>query len=58
MPDWPIYVVLEPDKMSLIPFPYKEIFDEQLKSFDLLTFDKSTSRQSESGPPPRAGALP
>ena len=25
--------------MSLIPFPYKEIFDEQLKSFDLLIFD-------------------
>jgi hypothetical protein len=28
-----------PDEMSLIPFPYKEIFDEQLKSFDLLIFD-------------------
>jgi uncharacterized membrane protein len=27
------------DEMSLIPFPYKEIFDEQLKSFDLLIFD-------------------
>jgi len=26
-------------EMSLIPFPYKEIFDEQLKSFDLLIFD-------------------
>jgi uncharacterized membrane protein len=26
-------------EMSLIPFPYKEIFDEQLKSFDLLVFD-------------------
>jgi uncharacterized membrane protein len=25
--------------MSLIPFPYKEIFDDQLKSFDLLIFD-------------------
>jgi uncharacterized membrane protein len=25
--------------MSLIPFPYKEIFDEQLNSFDLLIFD-------------------
>ncbi len=30
---------LGPDEMSLIPFPYKEIFDEQLKSFDLLIFD-------------------
>ena len=28
-----------PDEMSLIPFPYKEIFDDQLKSFDLLIFD-------------------
>jgi len=28
-----------PDELSLIPFPYKEIFDEQLKSFDLLIFD-------------------
>jgi len=27
------------DEMSLIPFPYKEIFDDQLKSFDLLIFD-------------------
>jgi uncharacterized membrane protein len=26
-------------ELSLIPFPYKEIFDEQLKSFDLLIFD-------------------
>jgi uncharacterized membrane protein len=26
-------------EMSLIPFPYKEIFDEQLNSFDLLIFD-------------------
>ncbi len=26
-------------EMSLIPFPYKEIFDEQLKSFDVLIFD-------------------
>jgi uncharacterized membrane protein len=26
-------------EMSLIPFPYKEIFDEQLTSFDLLIFD-------------------
>jgi hypothetical protein len=26
-------------EMSLIPFPYREIFDEQLKSFDLLIFD-------------------
>lgn len=26
-------------EMSLIPFPYKEIFDEQLGSFDLLIFD-------------------
>jgi uncharacterized membrane protein len=30
---------LDHDEMSLIPFPYKEIFDEQLKSFDLLIFD-------------------
>jgi uncharacterized membrane protein len=29
---------LAPNEMSLIPFPYKEIFDEQLKSFDLLIF--------------------
>jgi uncharacterized membrane protein len=27
------------DEMALIPFPYKEIFDDQLKSFDLLIFD-------------------
>ena len=26
-------------ELSLIPFPYQEIFDEQLKSFDLLIFD-------------------
>jgi uncharacterized membrane protein len=26
-------------EMSLIPFPYREIFDEQLSSFDLLIFD-------------------
>ena len=26
------------NEMSLIPFPYKEIFDEQLRSFDLLIF--------------------
>lgn len=26
-------------EMSLIPFPYQEIFDEQLRSFDLLVFD-------------------
>lgn len=32
-------MALGPDEMSLIPFPYKEIFDEQLKSFDLLIFD-------------------
>ena len=28
-----------PEEMSLIPFPYREIFDEELKSFDLLIFD-------------------
>jgi uncharacterized membrane protein len=27
------------EEMALIPFPYKEIFEEQLKSFDLLIFD-------------------
>jgi uncharacterized membrane protein len=32
-------MALGPDEMSLIPFPYKEIFDEQLRSFDLLIFD-------------------
>lgn len=32
-------MTLGPDEMSLIPFPYKEIFDEQLRSFDLLVFD-------------------
>jgi uncharacterized membrane protein len=32
-------MALGPDEMSLIPFPYKEIFDDQLKSFDLLIFD-------------------
>jgi uncharacterized membrane protein len=32
-------IPLGSDEMSLIPFPYKEIFDEQLKSFDLLIFD-------------------
>ncbi len=32
-------MTMGPDEMSLIPFPYKEIFDEQLKSFDLLIFD-------------------
>jgi uncharacterized membrane protein len=26
------------NEMSLIPFPYQEIFDEQLRSFDLLIF--------------------
>jgi uncharacterized membrane protein len=26
------------EEMALIPFPYKEIFEEQLKSFDLLIF--------------------
>jgi len=26
------------DEMALIPFPYREIFEEQLKSFDLLIF--------------------
>jgi len=26
------------DDMALIPFPYKEIFEEQLRSFDLLIF--------------------
>jgi len=26
------------NEMSLIPFPYQEIFDEQLHSFDLLIF--------------------
>ncbi len=29
---------LASNEMSLIPFPYKEIFDEQLRSFDLLIF--------------------
>jgi uncharacterized membrane protein len=29
---------LSSNEMSLIPFPYQEIFDEQLKSFDLLIF--------------------
>ncbi len=29
----------DPDEMSLIPFPYKEIFEDQLNSFDLLIFD-------------------
>ena len=32
-------MTLGSDEMSLIPFPYKEIFDEQLRSFDLLIFD-------------------
>jgi uncharacterized membrane protein len=32
-------MTMGPDEMSLIPFPYKEIFDEQLRSFDLLIFD-------------------
>jgi len=32
-------MTMGPDEMSLIPFPYKEIFDDQLKSFDLLIFD-------------------
>ena len=27
------------NELSLIPFPYQEIFDQQLKSFDLLIFD-------------------
>jgi uncharacterized membrane protein len=32
-------IALGRDEMSLIPFPYKEIFDEQLRSFDVLIFD-------------------
>jgi uncharacterized membrane protein len=32
-------MALGADEMSLIPFPYREIFDEQLRSFDLLIFD-------------------
>ena len=32
-------MTMGPDQMSLIPFPYKEIFDEQVRSFDLLIFD-------------------
>jgi uncharacterized membrane protein len=27
------------DEMALIPFPHREIFEEQIKSFDLLIFD-------------------
>ncbi len=29
----------EREEMALIPFPHKEIFEDQLKSFDLLIFD-------------------
>ncbi|MBN2573497.1 MAG: hypothetical protein JXP73_02940 [Deltaproteobacteria bacterium] len=38
------------DEMSLIPFPYKEIFDEQLKSFDLLIFDNFNYKPYWVGP--------
>jgi len=31
-------IPLGANEMSLIPFPYQEIFDEQLRSFDLLIF--------------------
>jgi uncharacterized membrane protein len=34
------------EEMSLIPFPDREIFDEQLKSFDLLIFDNFNSAPS------------
>jgi uncharacterized membrane protein len=34
------------EEMSLIPFPDKEIFDEQLKSFDLLIFQNFNSAPS------------
>src|SRR6185503_4437181 len=30
---------IEPGELSLIPFPDREIFHDQLKSFDLLIFD-------------------
>ena len=34
------------EEMSLIPFPDREIFDEQLKSFDLLIFQNFNSAPS------------
>jgi uncharacterized membrane protein len=34
------------EEMSLIPFPHKEIFEEQLKSFDLLIFQNFNSAPS------------
>ncbi len=36
--------ITPPDQMALIPFPTEELFEERIKDFDLIIFDRYTRR--------------